>query len=95
MKSKIPPAKLLMFPMYSLYYIDDASSDAAIDELDLAFVLGAMGEKPGGKEIILEAMDIALADREFDFTTVLPGLWHSNEEIRNWLGRLSRRLGGE
>lgn len=89
------PIKLLRFPMYSLYYIDDTSSDDAVEKPNLDFVLGAMREQPKGKERIVEAIELALADKDFDFTDVLSGLPHSNDAIRNWLDRLRKRLARE
>ena len=73
----------LKIPLYKLYYIDDLSDFAGLTEQELESLENEYDEFE--LKGIIESVEWAKRNPDYDFSSLLPNLQHSNEEIYGYL----------
>ncbi len=80
----------LRIPLYKLNYIDNVNDFSGLTVQDLES-LKSEYDKSELKSIV-ESVNWATKNPDYDFLSLLPDLRHTNEEIYNYLCRLENSL---
>ena len=82
--------KYLRIPLYKLYYIDDINQFNGLSVSELNQLEHDYTEQE--LEDITNALIWAKENPEFDFSSLLPGLRHSNNDIKEYINIIFEQI---
>ena len=80
----------LKIPLYKLYYINDVEAFIGLTERDLDSLRNEYTESELVE--IIHSVQWAIQNQNYDFSSLLPNLNHSNEDIYKYLCKLECSL---
>jgi hypothetical protein len=80
----------LRIPLYKLYYMESVDSYSGLTSDELI----ALKRKYPEEDVsgIVKAVEWAVENKDYDFSSMLPNLTHSNKDIYHYLCVLNRSL---
>ncbi len=80
----------LKIPLHKLYYIDNVDTFVGLTEKDI----DSLKSEYTREELtgIVESVNWAVQNKDYDFSSLLPNLNHSNEDIYKYLQKLEQSL---
>ncbi|MEJ2455889.1 MAG: hypothetical protein P8103_17280 [Candidatus Thiodiazotropha sp.] len=80
----------LRIPLHKLYHIDDVSAFSGLADEEIESLRGEYTELELNE--IIHSVKWAIENKDYDFSSLLPNLRQSNEEIYKYLYKLGRSL---
>jgi hypothetical protein len=80
----------LKIPLYKLYYISDVNAFSGLTQEDINSLKKEYDESE--LEGINSAIKWALQNKDYDFSSLLPNLSHSNKDIYNYICKIHASL---
>jgi hypothetical protein len=80
----------LRIPLYKLYHIDDIDTFTGLTEKDIISLKSEYSVEELSE--IIKSVHWAVNNKEYDFSSLLPNLNHSNEDIYKYLTKLEQSL---
>jgi uncharacterized protein YpuA (DUF1002 family) len=80
----------LKIPLYKLYHLDNADTFTGLTEEDLNHLKTEYTESE--LTAIIDSVKWAIQNENYDFSSLLPNLNHSNKDIYKFLCKLDRSL---
>jgi hypothetical protein len=81
---------LLRIPLHKLYHIENVDTFYGLTEKDISSLRSEYTDEELSN--IIKSVHWAVQNREYDFSSLLPNLNHSNEDIYKYLSRLEQSL---
>lgn len=80
----------LRIPLHKLYHIENVDTFDGLTEEDISSLRCEYTDEELSE--IIKSVRWAVQNREYDFSSLLPNLNHSNEDIYKYLSRLEQSL---
>lgn len=80
----------LRIPLHKLYYIDNVDTFTGLTEKDISSLKNEYTVEE--LSLIIRSVHWAIQNEDYDFSSLLPNLKYSNEDIYKYLSKLEQSL---